>query len=150
MLKLLLRRGLAVWGFVVMSSVERSDVTLVRVPPRDVDRHGQMFIASYISEAETALSNFWRARPFVSDEPVYVATKASCSLHRALRYDDLARLSVTVSKIGVKSVGFSVMIEAGNVLAAEVEILWLAVHGEEQDPVPLPEDTRDWLYKYLD
>jgi acyl-CoA thioester hydrolase len=132
-----------------MVSVERSDVTEVRVPPRDVDRHGQMFIASYISVAETALSNFWRARPFVDDEPIYVSTRASCALHRALRYDDLARLSVSVNKIGGKSVGFMVMVETGNELAAEVEILWLAVRGEEHDPAALPEDTRDWLYKYL-
>jgi acyl-CoA thioester hydrolase len=132
-----------------MVSVDRADVTEVRVPPRDIDRNGQMFIASYISEAETALSNFWRARPFVDDEPLYVPTKASCELHRALRFDDLARFSVSVSKIGGKSVGFVVAVETGNELAAEVEILWQAVNGEEHDPVALPEDTRDWLYKYL-
>jgi acyl-CoA thioester hydrolase len=135
---------------IVMSRVQRSEITEVRVPPRDVDRHGQMFIASYISEAETALSNFWRARPSVSDEPAYIATRASCSLHRGLHYDDLARFSVSVNKIGGKSVGFMVMVETGNELAAEVEILWLAVRGDEHDPAPLPEDTRDWLYKYLD
>ena len=133
-----------------MVSAERSDVIELRVPPRDVDRHGQMFIASYIAQAETALSNFWRARPLVNDEPLYIATKASCALHRALRYDDLARFSVSVNKIGGKSVGFMVLVETGNELAAEVEILWLAVRGEEHDPVALPEDTRDWLYKYLD
>ncbi len=109
-----------------------------------------MFIASYISQAETALSNFWRTRPLVESEPAYIATKASCSLHRALRYDDLARFSVRVSKIGGKSVGFKIMVETGDELAAEVEILWLAVRGEEHDSVSLPEDTRDWLYKYLD
>jgi len=108
-----------------------------------------MFIASYISQAETALSNFWRTRPLVDDEPAYVATKASCSLHRALHYDDLARFSIVVNKIGGKSIGFVVMVETGNELAAEVEILWLAVRGNEHDPAPLPEDTRDWLYKYL-
>jgi acyl-CoA thioester hydrolase len=133
-----------------MSDVERADVTVIRVAPRDVDRYGQMFIASYIAEAETALSNFWRTRPFVAEEPAYVATKASCSLHRALRYDDLATFTVSVNKIGGKSVGFVVLVETGGELAAELEILWLAVSGEEQDPVPLPEDTRDWLYTYLE
>ncbi|MBO9097491.1 MULTISPECIES: acyl-CoA thioesterase [unclassified Rhizobium] len=133
-----------------MSRAQRADITEMRVPPRDVDRFGQMFIASYISEAETALSNFWRERPEVRDEPIYIPTRASCSLHRGLRYDEFARFSVTVNKIGGKSVGFLVMVEAGNELAAEVEILWLAVRGEEHEPSPLPEDTRDWLYKYLD
>ncbi len=109
-----------------------------------------MFIASYISQAETALSNFWRTRPLVDDEPAYIATKASCSLLRALRHDDLARFSVRIGKIGGRSVGFKITVETGHELAAEVEILWLAVRGEEQEPVPLPEDTRDWLYKYLD
>jgi acyl-CoA thioester hydrolase len=109
-----------------------------------------MFIASYISQAETALSNFWRTRPMVDNEPAYIATKASCALHRALRHDDLARFSVRVSKIGGRSVGFKITVETGHELAAEVEILWLAVRGEEQEPVALPEDTRDWLYKYLD
>ncbi|QND49749.1 acyl-CoA thioesterase [Rhizobium lusitanum] len=133
-----------------MTSAERSDVVEIRVPPRDVDRHGRMFIASYISQAETALSNFWRTRPLVDNEPAYITTKASCSLHRALRHDDLARFSVRVSKIGGKSIGFKITVETGGELAAEVEIFWLAVRGEKHDPVPLPEDTRDWLYKYLD
>ncbi len=132
-----------------MARAERSDVIEVRVPPRDVDRHGQMFIASYISQAETALSHFWRTRPLVDDEPIYIAGKASCSLHRALHYDELARFSISVNKIGGKSIGFVVAVETGNELAAEVEILWLAVRGDEHDPAPLPEDTRDWLYKYL-
>ncbi|WFR96004.1 acyl-CoA thioesterase [Rhizobium tumorigenes] len=133
-----------------MSRAQRADITEMRVPPRDVDRFGQMFMASYISEAETALSNFWRERPEVRDEPIYIPTRASCSLHRGLRYDEFARFSVTVNKIGGKSVGFMVMVEAGNELAAEVEILWLAVRGEEHEPSQLPEDTRDWLYRYLD
>lgn len=131
------------------TTVERSDVIEIRVPPRDVDRHGQMFIAAYIAQAETALSNFWRTRPLVKDEPAYLATKASCALHRALRYDDLARFSVSVNKIGGKSVGFAVTVETEEELAAEVEILWLAVRGKEYEPVALPDDTRDWLYKYL-
>lgn len=133
-----------------MSRAQRSDITEMRIPPRDVDRFGQMFMASYISEAETALSNFWRERPEVSDEPLYVPSRASCSLHRGLRYDELARFKVSVNKIGGKSVGFMVAVEAGNELAAEVEILWQAVRGEERDPAPLPEDTRDWLYQFLD
>ena len=69
---------------------------------------------------------------------------------RDRRHDDLARFSVRVSKIGGKSIGFKIMVETGQELAAEVEILWLAVRGEQYEPVPLPEDTRDWLYKYLD
>lgn len=109
-----------------------------------------MFLASYIAEAETALANFWRSRPFIDDEPTYIATKASCSLHRPLHLDDLATFTVSVNKIGGKSVGFMVAIESDNELSAEVEIVWHSVHGDEHEPVALPEDTRDWLYTYLE
>jgi acyl-CoA thioester hydrolase len=109
-----------------------------------------MFLASYFAEAETALANFWRSRPFVEEEPAYVASKASCSLHRPLRLDDLATFTVSINKIGGKSVGFIVEVETANELAAEVEIVWQAVHGDEHEPVALPEDTRDWLYTYLE
>ena len=53
------------------------------------------------------------------------------------------------AKRGTIAVLIVVLVETGNELAAEVEIRWLAVRGDEHDPVPLPEDTRDWLYKYL-
>jgi len=133
-----------------MGSAERADVTIVRVPPRDIGRNGQMFLASYIAEAETALFNFWRSRPFIDSEPTYIASKASCSLHRPLHLDELAAFTVRVSKIGGKSVGFMIAVETDGELAAEVEIVWQAVHGDEHEPVALPEDTRDWLYTYLE
>ena len=47
-----------------MSKTNRPDMVELRVPFRDVDMNGQMFLASYISYAESVLASFWSPRPF--------------------------------------------------------------------------------------
>ena len=50
----------------------------------------------------------------------------------------------------MRSIGFLVSIDTGEERAAEVEIIWQARSGEDQQPASLPEETRDWLYGFLD
>ncbi|CAN7206696.1 acyl-CoA thioesterase [Rhizobium leguminosarum] len=132
-----------------MSQSKRPDVAEIRVPFRDVDMTGRMFLASYISYAESVLASFWSSRPDVDDEPVYSPSKVSCFLHRPLHYDERATFTATVDKIGVRSIGFLISIETGEERAAEVEIIWQAHAPEDESPAPLPEETRDWLYRFL-
>ncbi|MBY5337885.1 acyl-CoA thioesterase [Rhizobium leguminosarum] len=132
-----------------MSQSKRPDVAEIRVPFRDVDMTGRMFLASYISYAESVLAGFWSSRPDVDDEPVYSPSKVSCFLHRPLHYDEPATFTATVDKIGVRSIGFLISIETGEERAAEVEIIWQAHAPEDESPAPLPEETRDWLYRFL-
>lgn len=133
-----------------MSKSRRPNAAEIRVPFRDVDMNGQMFLSSYISHAESVLASFWLSRPEVQDEPAYIASKVSCSLHRPLRYDEPATFTATVDKIGVRSIGFIISVEAEDERAAEVEITWQARSREDQSPMTLPEETRDWLYRFLD
>lgn len=133
-----------------MSQSKRPDVTEIRVPFRDVDMNGRMFLASYISYAESVLASFWSSRPDVDDEPVYSPSKVSCMLHRPLHYDEPVIFTATVDKIGMHSIGFLVSIDTGEERAAEVEIIWQARTREDQSPASLPEETRDWLYRFLD
>ena len=133
-----------------MAKSKRSNSAEIRVPFRDVDMNGQMFLASYISHAESVLASFWSMRPDLDEEPLYIASKVSCSLSRPLRYDEAVKFTAAVDKIGVRSVGFVIAIEADGVRAAEVEITWQARTREDQAPVALPEETRDWLYTFLD
>ena len=56
---------------------------------------------------------------------------------------------VQVDKIGGKSVGFEVQMEKDGQTVAEVDITWTARDGETTEPVALPEDIRDWLYRYV-
>jgi len=133
-----------------MNKSKRPGVAEIHVPFRDVDMNGKMFLASYISYAESVIASFWSSRPDVDDEPVYSASKASCILHRPLHYDEPATFTAAVDKIGVRSVGFIVSVDTGEERAAEVEITWQARAREDQSPASLPEETRDWLYRFLD
>ncbi|MBX4937693.1 acyl-CoA thioesterase [Rhizobium binae] len=133
-----------------MSQLKRPGVTEIRVPFRDVDMTGRMFLASYISYAESVVASFWLARPEIGDEPIYSASKVTCFLHRPLHYDEPAIFTAAVDKIGVRSIGFLVSIDTGEERAAEVEIIWQARNREDQQPASLPEETRDWLYRFLD
>ncbi|ARM87269.1 hypothetical protein RHEC894_CH00928 [Rhizobium sp. CIAT894] len=133
-----------------MSQSKRPGVAEIHVPFRDVDMTGRMFLASYISYAESVLVSFWSSRPDVDDEPLYSPSKVSCILHRPLHYDEPAIFTAAVDKIGVRSIGFLISVDIGEERAAEVEIIWQARSKEDQSPASLPEETRDWLYRFLD
>ncbi|PDT02201.1 thioesterase [Rhizobium chutanense] len=133
-----------------MSQSKRPGVAEIHVPFRDVDMTGRMFLASYISYAESVLVSFWSSRPDVDDEPLYSPSKVSCILHRPLHYDEPAVFTAAVDKIGVRSIGFLISVDIGEERAAEVEIIWQARSKEDQSPASLPEETRDWLYRFLD
>ncbi|MDM9623711.1 thioesterase [Rhizobium sp. AC44/96] len=133
-----------------MNSTTRSNTVHMHVPFRDVDMNGQMFLGSYISHAESVLAIFWLSRPKLADEPLYVASKVTCILHRPLHYDEKVVFTASVDKIGVRSAGFKIAADAGGERAAEVEIIWQAQAPEDRSPVPIPEETRDWLYSFID
>ncbi|RDJ14805.1 acyl-CoA thioesterase [Rhizobium grahamii] len=122
----------------------------MNVPFRDVDMNGQVFLGSYISYAESVLATFWSSRPQLESEPLYIASKVTCILHRPLHYDERVVFTASVDKIGVRSVGFIIAADIGDERAAEVEIIWQARSRQDRSPVALPEDTRDWLYGFVD
>lgn len=117
---------------------------------RDVDSNGQMFRSVYIDRAEEAVADFWRRRKSQANDPVFIVGKVQASFHQPLKLGDLVHTHVGISKIGGKSAGFLVRMTGGGEPVAEVEIVWLATDAESGDPVALPEELRDWLYKFLD
>lgn len=132
-----------------MDDVERVEVTEVVIPFRDIDMNGRMRTSASIEHAEIAIGHFWRYRPPLEDEPVFAPLKIECRFYEPIRLDDKLRLTVRVDKIGGKSVGFNVVFERGNRTVAEIDFIWGATDRETGEPVPLPEDVRDWLYQYL-
>ena len=132
-----------------MAETGRIDISEVQVAYRDIDMHGFLHSHAYLAYAEAALLQFWRHRPWVEDEPLFVVRKMECGYHRGLKFDEIARLTVRIDKIGGRSVGFNVLIEVENELAADVEMTWMAADPESREPAPLPEEIRDWLYQFL-
>lgn len=129
---------------------EPADFMEFQVPFRDVDMHGEMFRAAYVTKAEEALAAFWTRRPAGAADPHFTVGKIVCTFHLSLHLDDLVRMDVHVSKIGSKSAGFLVRLVRGEQAAAEAEIVWTARDRRTREPVALPEELRDWLYQFLD
>lgn len=132
-----------------MDEIERVETSDLIVPYRDIATTGEMQTAAYVTHAEAALQHFWRYRPPLEDEPVYAVSKLELRLATPLREGDVVRLTVRVDKIGGKSVGFEVQMEKDGAVAASIEIVWSTRDRETAEPVALPEDIRDWLYRYL-
>jgi len=132
-----------------MDETQRVEVSGLVVAYRDISPTGDMQAAAYVIHAEEAVRHFWRYRPPLEDEPLYSPTKFEVRLHQPLRFGDQVRMTVHVDKIGGKSVGFEVAMEKDGHTVAEVDMTWTARDLESGEPVALPEDIRDWLYRYV-
>ena len=111
--------------------------------------HGHMHNAAYYAHAEAAVAGLWRHRPQGAADPVYFVRKSACTFHRGLRLDDLARLNVSVTRIGATSLSFAVVISAEGAPVADMEIVWVAVDPTSRQPVNVPQPVRDWLKPFL-
>lgn len=132
-----------------MDEIDRVEVSEITIPYRDIADTGEMHVAAYVTQAEAALRHFWRYRPPLEDEPHYTPTKLELRLHLPLRLEDQVRMIVRVDKIGGKSVGFEVEMDRNGQTVAEIDVIWTARDRETGEPAALPEDVRDWLYRYL-
>lgn len=133
-----------------MNDIVRVEVMEVRIPYRDIGMDGRMQTPAYFYHAEAVLAHFWRYRPPLEDEPAFAVKKAECVYHDSLFLDDLARFTVRINKIGGKSIGINITVEAADRLCAEIELIWVAIDRDTGEAVALPEDIRDWLYQFLD
>jgi len=132
-----------------MDEIERVEVSGLVVAYRDIGPTGEMQAAAYVIYAEEAVRHFWRYRPPLEGEPLYSPTKIEVRLHQPLRFEDQIRMTVQVDKIGGKSVGFEVAMEKDGQTVAEIDVTWTARDADSGEPVALPEDIRDWLYRYV-
>ncbi|MDQ0455065.1 acyl-CoA thioesterase [Rhizobium paknamense] len=132
-----------------MARKERLDVTMMTLGLRDIGPGGRLSNAALIALAEEALYRFWQQRPGAAEEPDFRSTKFEGRVHEALSAGDAVQFTVTVEKIGGKSIGFSIVLDREKRRAAEVDILWTAVDRTSAEPVALPEALRDWLYQWL-
>jgi acyl-CoA thioester hydrolase len=128
---------------------ERSDIMETRVGLRDAGITGSMNNSALLALSEEALERLWQSRPRVENEPDFRATKFECRLYETLKPGDVVRFTTAVDKIGGKSAGFAIAVDCNKSRAADVEIVWTAVHPQTAEPVALPEILRDWLYQYL-
>ena len=108
-----------------------------------------MHNAAYYAHAEAAVAGLWRHRPVGQNDPVYFVRKSGCTFHKGLRLDDMARFTVSVTRIGATSLSFAVAIACDGAPAADLEIVWVAVDPATRQPVNVPQPIRDWLRSFL-
>ena len=132
-----------------MDEFERIELMEMQVLYRDIAISGEIQTAAYVTYAEDAIRHFWRYRPPLEDEPRFAVSKLDVRIFHGLELDDHIRLSVNINKIGGKSIGFNVEIECDERLVAEIDVIWTAHDRDTGAAVALPEDLRDWLYRYL-
>jgi acyl-CoA thioester hydrolase len=125
----------------------------VRVPFRDVDMHGHVHNAAFLSYFEAAINEFLRncnlACHFRPDSATYAyhVKKAELIFESPAFFEDELQLSVTIARIGRSSLSYTGQIVRGadQTVCARVEIVWVCVVTASRRPCPIPEETRKAL-----
>lgn len=120
----------------------------ITLPFRDIDMHGHMHNAAYVSHFEAALSHFLRAQGlqdhFSPDGgSVFLVRKIEVTYEAPCRYDEEINVTVRLARIGGSSLTFApVMAGADGAGRALAEIVWIYVDKASGRPVQISADLR--------
>jgi acyl-CoA thioester hydrolase len=125
----------------------------LRVPFRDVDMHGHVHNAVFLSYFEAAINDFLRETglaPHFSPKGgshLYFVRKAEATYDAPARFEDLLEISVEIARIGRTSLVFrgAVAREGESSPCATVEIVWVCVDAASRRPDEIPAPTRSAL-----
>lgn len=125
----------------------------LRVPFRDVDMHGHVHNAAYLSYCETAINECLRehdlSRYFLPDEGglVYLVRKTELVFNRPSHFEDRLAFSVAIAKLGAASIAFSVGVfgEAETTARVDATIVWVCVDAARRTSTGIPARTREAL-----
>ncbi|MFQ1702241.1 acyl-CoA thioesterase [Loktanella agnita] len=127
----------------------------ITVPFRDIDMHGHMHNAAYVSHFEAAIGHFFRVERLSGHFApggayVFHVRKVEVQFHAPTRYDDIVKISCSISRLGRSSLGFALqMAGEDGALRATADIVWICVARGASAPSPIPYDLRALLEPYL-
>ncbi len=130
-----------------------------RVEFRDTDMAGIVHFSVFFTYMEQAEHEFLRSLGlgvvFVVEgrEISWPRVSASCDYRRAIKFEQLIDIKVSVSRIGEKSVTYQFRFEHEGQLVAEGQITavcCLFQHGVPPQSVPIPGMIREKLSPYLE
>lgn len=134
---------------------ERS--SLVRIPFRDVDMHGHVHNAMFLSYFEAAINDFLRDKGLAahfspgSASCTYHVKKAELTFESPAFFEDALDIQIRIVRIGRSSLVFS-----GNAyrvatasLCAKAEIVWVCVDARLRCAIEIPSATRTAIEKWL-
>lgn len=129
-----------------------------RVEFRDTDMAGIVHFSvffTYLEEAEHAL---WRSlglsviTEFAGQKISWPRVAASCNYRRAIRFEELIDVELSVARIGEKSVTFHGKFLEGGQLVADGQVTAVCCrfdHGSSPLAVEIPQGIRDLLAPFV-
>lgn len=139
-----------------MAPAEPQPPTRVRVPFRDVDMHGHVHNAVFLSYVEDAINDFLRRRDlfghFVPERSgvAYHVRKTELVLEAPAFFQDALEIAVRIDRVGTSSLAFAADVmrlpEAGAAQrCVAASVVWVCVDPAARRAVPIPEETREAL-----
>ena len=132
---------------------DRAFAASLRVPFRDVDMHGHVHNATYLSYCEAAIVEFLRANSLggyfspKGDSIVYLVRKTELLFNKPSVFEDVLHFEVMIARLGSASIGFTVNVhgedeETPRVIAS---IVWVCVDVGQRRSVGIPKETMSAL-----
>ena len=122
----------------------------IRLPFRDIDMHGHMHNAAYVSHFEAALSHRLRAQgldqafaPYGAQ--VFLVRKIDVTYAAPCRYDEDISVDVRLGRIGQSSLTFQAQMNGEGALRASAEIVWICVDRATGKSAPMADELREKL-----
>lgn len=128
-----------------------------RVSMRDIDLNGHVHNSVYLDYCEDAVVNAFRRadilplfRPHTAGVAYHVK-KCEATFHVPLSVDDVVEPQVFIEKLGNSSLIFSIrlMLQGKETLSAEGKLIWVCVNPANNQPCPIPDETRAALIRHF-
>jgi 4-hydroxybenzoyl-CoA thioesterase len=121
----------------------------------DVDHAGIVYYPRFFHYFHVAFEELWRARVGAKayselidrDRVGFPAVRAECDFNAPLRFGDTAEITITIPKLGEKSITFEYAVHRadGHVACARGRVVCAVVDLAKFVAVPVPERVRDML-----
>jgi len=127
----------------------RSVAVSLRVPFRDVDMHGHVHNAVYLSYCEGAINEFIRGHGFSEyfspkeDGIVYLVRKTELLFSQPSFFEDKLDFVVALAKLGATSIAFTIDVFGAGETTSRVtaSIVWVCVDIAQKKSTGIPQKT---------
>lgn len=129
-----------------------------RVEFRDTDMAGIVHFSVFFTYMEEAEHEFLRSlglsvvSVFEGQKLSWPRVAAKCNYRRAIRFEELIDLELTIGRIGEKSVTYHFKFKNGNELVADGEVTTVCCqfeHGSSPQSIAIPSGVRDLLNPFV-
>jgi len=123
----------------------------LRVRWSEADAQKIVFNAHYLTYADCAITEYWRALALPYEEGMHALggevylKKASVEYHASARLDDLLDVGIRCARVGDSSMTFACGIFAGERLLVTVELVYVFADPATQTKRSVPQPLRDMI-----